>query len=287
MQQWNSLMQRFERFNSAEKIIVINVVFFVVPFFLNTLFFLFKIPIENIFGWFELSPELSRLLFQPWSLLTYGFLHGSFGHILWNMLLLYYSSQFFFTLFNAERFLNIYLTGILLGGLVFVVSYAVFPVFQGRFPPMVGSSAGVMAVLIFCSTYMPDMEVRLLFFNVKLKYLGIALVVLDIIQIPAGNTGGHLAHLGGAGLGFLSARGLMQGNEYALSFVSWGRQISAWFSPKKKSPLTTVHRKTKTKATSASADQAQIDRILDKISASGYDSLSKEEKEILFNSGKN
>lgn len=287
MEQWNSLMQRFERFNAAEKIIVINVVFFVVPFFLNTLLFLFKIPIENIFGWFELSPELSRLLFQPWSLLTYGFLHGSFGHILWNMLLLYYSSQFFFTLFNAERFLNIYLTGILLGGLVFVVSYAFFPVFQGRFPPMVGSSAGVMAVLIFCSTYMPDMEVRLLFFNVKLKYLGIALVVLDIIQIPAGNAGGHLAHLGGAGLGFLSARGLMQGNEYALSFVSWGRQISAWFSPKKKSPLTTVHRKTKTKATSASADQAQIDRILDKISASGYDSLSKEEKEILFNSGKN
>ena len=95
--------------------------------------------------------------------------------------------------------------GILVGGIVFILSYALFPVFEGQTPNMVGSSAGVMAVLIFCCTYLPTQEIRLLFFNLKLMYLGIALVILDVLQIPSGNAGGHLAHIGGASLGYLYA----------------------------------------------------------------------------------
>ena len=110
---------------------------------------------------------------------------------------LYYASQFFLNLFSTQRFINVYFMGILIGGVVFLISYALFPVFKDQYPTMVGASAGVMAVLIFCCTYMPYQEIRLLFFNVKLMHFGIGLVVLDVLQIPTGNAGGHLAHIGG------------------------------------------------------------------------------------------
>lgn len=186
----NSLRDRFNQLNIAEKLIVVNIVFFVVPFFLRTIFYLFQLPPLATINYLELSSDFSTLVFRPWTLLSYGFLHGSIGHILWNMLLLYYAAQFFLNLFSTQRFINVYFLGILVGGIVFLLSYAVFPVFENQYPTMIGSSAGVMAVLIFSCTYMPHQQIRFLFFNVKLMYLGIGLVVLDILQIPTVNAGG-------------------------------------------------------------------------------------------------
>jgi len=216
--------------------------------------------------------------------LTYGFLHDSIGHIFWNMLLLYYASQFFLNLFSSQRFINVYFMGILLGGLVFILSYA-FPEFKNQSPQMVGASAGVMAVLIFSCTYMPTQEVRLLFFNVKLMYIGIALVIVDVLQIPTGNAGGHLAHIGGAALGYIYAQQLQNGKDIGTGFERLWKWLISLFSTQ--SNMKTVYKTSKRNSKKTmNSDQEKIDRILDKISASGYDSLTKEEKEMLFNAGK-
>lgn len=279
------LRQRFSQFNIAEKLILINVVCFVIPFFLRSIFFLFDLPAQSFLSFFELPASIGDFIYQPWSLFTYGFLHDSIGHIFWNMLLLYYASQFFLNLFSTKRFINVYFMGILLGGLVFILSYAVFPAFKNQSPQMVGASAGVMAVLIFSCTYMPTQEVRLLFFNVKLMYIGIALVIVDVLQIPSGNAGGHFAHIGGAALGYIYALQLQNGKDIGSGFERLWKWLATLFTAQPK--MKTIHRTPRRNSKiSVQSDQEKIDRILDKISASGYDSLSKEEKELLFNAGK-
>ena len=285
MSRIDTLRQRFSQFNIPEKLILINVVCFVIPFFLRSLFFLFNLPTQSFLSFFELPASIGDFIYQPWSLFTYGFLHDSIGHIFWNMLLLYYASQFFLNLFSTQRFINVYFMGILLGGLVFILSYAVFPAFKNQSPQMVGASAGVMAVLIFSCTYMPTQEVPLLFFNVKLMYIGIALVIVDVLQIPTGNAGGHLAHIGGAALGYIYAQQLQNGKDIGSGFERLWKWLATLFTAQPK--MKTIHRTPRRNSKrSVQSDQEKIDRILDKISASGYDSLSKEEKELLFNAGK-
>ena len=285
MSRIDTLRQRFSQFNIAEKLILINIICFVVPFFLRSIFYLFDLPTQSFLSFFELPSSIGDFIYQPWSLFTYGFLHDSIGHIFWNMLLLYYASQFFLNLFSSQRFINVYFMGILLGGLVFILSYAIFPVFKDQSPQMVGASAGVMAVLIFSCTYMPTQEVRLLFFNVKLMYIGIALVIVDVLQIPTGNAGGHLAHIGGAALGYIYAQQLQNGKDIGTGFERFWKWLATLFSTQP--TMKTVHKTPRRSSKrTVQSDQEKIDRILDKISASGYDSLTKEEKELLFNAGK-
>ena len=285
----DQLRYRLQQMNEAEKLILINVICFVLPLFLKTLFYLFNIPSNVMIGWFELSAEWSDLLFKPWTIFTYSFMHSGFFHLFWNMYLLYFASRLFLNLFSPRTFFNVYFLGVLLGGLTFMLSYSVFPAFQYASPIMVGASAGVMAVLIFMATYSPDLEVRIIFFNVKLRYLGIAFVLLDVIQIPYGNAGGHLAHLGGAALGYLYVKRLGQGVDIGLPFENFTNRVLNLF--KKQSKLKTVHKRkassnSKKKVTTQEVDQSKIDSILDKISKSGYDSLTQKEKDFLFQAGK-
>ena len=285
----DQLRYRLQQLNEAEKLILINVICFVLPLFLKTLFYLFNIPSNVMIGWFELSAEWSDLLFKPWTIFTYSFMHSGFFHLFWNMYLLYFASRLFLNLFSLRTFFNVYFLGVLLGGLTFMLSYSVFPAFQYASPIMVGASAGVMSVLIFMATYSPDLEVRIIFFNVKLRYLGIAFVLLDVIQIPYGNAGGHLAHLGGAALGYLYVKRLDQGVDIGLPFENFTNRVLNLF--KKQSKLKTVHKRkassnSKKKVTTQEVDQSKIDSILDKISKSGYDSLTQKEKDFLFQAGK-
>lgn len=285
----DQIRYRLQQLNEAEKLILINVICFVLPLFLKTLFYLFNIPSNVMIGWFELSAEWSDLLFKPWTIFTYSFMHSGFFHLFWNMYLLYFASRLFLNLFSPRTFFNVYFLGVLLGGLTFMLSYSVFPAFQYASPIMVGASAGVMAVLIFMATYSPDLEVRIIFFNVKLRYLGIAFVLLDVIQIPYGNAGGHLAHLGGAALGYLYVKRLGQGVDIGLPFENFTNRVLNLF--KKQSKLKTVHKRkassnSKKKVTTQGVDQSKIDSILDKISKSGYDSLTQKEKDFLFQAGK-
>ena len=280
-----NLKYRFGTFSIAEKIILINVVFFLFPMLLNVLFFLFNIPTSSYLNWLQLSPNLLTFIKRPWSLITYSFVHSGFFHLLWNMVLLYYAGRLLLNLFPDRIFINNYFLGVISGGLIFISSYSIFPVFEGNYPPLIGASAGVMAVFIFICTYTPNQEIRFFFIKLKLKHIGLAFFFLDIIQIPYGNAGGHLAHLGGAVLGFFYARQLGEGRDIGSGFQN------IWQSIFKKKYLKTVYRSPKNKsATSKNSgeriNQKKIDSILDKISNSGYDSLSKEEKEYLFKAGK-
>ena len=287
MSTFDNLKYKFQRFTIAEKLIVLNVIFFVIPFFLQTLFYLFNIPGTTFLSWFHLLPNFTEVLYRPWTLITYSFLHGSFMHILWNMILLYFVSRMYLNLFSEQQFLKNYLLGVLVGGLVFLIGYNLFPVFSGIYPPLVGASAGVMAILIFVATYTPNQEVRLLFINVKLQYIGIALVVVDILQIPNGNAGGRLAHLGGAFIGFLYANQLQKGNDIGSGLDRIWVFISSLFVVKKSKNIHPVHRsQTVSKDKTKNGQQQKINAILDKISTSGYESLTQEEKDFLFRAGK-
>jgi len=287
-----NLHYQYNRLSIAEKLIAINVLVFI----LNGLVpFLLRISPNSIVQWFELPNGIMEFLVQPWSIITYSFFHGGFGHLFWNMLLIYFVGRIFLNLFDARRFLNVYLLGVMLGGLFFIFGYNVFPAFFDVNASLIGASAGASAVLIFICTYMPNQEVRLLFFNVKLWYIGAFVVLMDLIQLPySGNAGGHLAHLGGALLGYWYARQLLSGTDIGAGFSKLLDSFANMFKKtEKKAPMKTVYRNRQGASTTSSrADydkktkQKKIDAILDKISKSGYESLSKAEKDFLFQAGK-
>ncbi|WCM42555.1 rhomboid family intramembrane serine protease [Flavobacterium sp. CBA20B-1] len=206
--------------------------------------------------------------YRIWQFVTYSFLHADIMHLLLNMLMLYLFSQMFFTFFNEKQFLKAYFLGGIFAGLFYFVVSNIF----GINTFVVGASGAVMAVFFTVVGYNPKMQVRLIVFSVKIYYIAIALLIFDILQLFLSNSGGHLAHLGGSIFGFCYGKYLG-----GFTFVF----------PKKskvKSNLRTVHNKmnpTKNNSTNNSVQQ-KIDVILDKISKSGYDSLTKEEKEFLF-----
>tara|TARA_B100000767_G_C19735587_1_gene523753 strand:- start:388 stop:1260 length:873 start_codon:yes stop_codon:yes gene_type:complete len=282
---FENLKNKYNNFSVAEKLIVINILCFFIPFFLNTLLFLFNFSNLSLISWVELSPKLSSLLFKPWTLITYSFFHTRISHLFWNMLMLYYTGNIFLNLFKKETFINIYFLGVLFGGFLFVFSYLIFPAFQDSFPSMIGASAGVMAVLIFVCTYTPETEIRLLVFNIKLKYIGIALVATDLVMIPYGNAGGRISHLGGAILGFVYANKLSKGNDIGLFFERFWKKGLTFFYKKNLKTIYKSDNRSSIIKNKFQHNQAQIDHILDKISNSGYESLTKKEKETLFKAG--
>ena len=284
------LFFRFQQFNVAEKLIAFNVIFFVLPLLVNTFLFLFKIPIDSYTVWFELSSSFSELVFKPWTLISYSFLHSGFFHLFFNMYIFLFTSRLFLNLFKSNSLLNVYFLGVIFGGLLFLFSYNFFPAFENSKPYMIGSSAGVMSLLIFMSTYSPNLEVRLIIINVKLLYIGIAFMMLDVIQIPYGNAGGHIAHLGGALLGFIYANNLKKGVDIGLPVERIISKLFNLFQLNKSKMNVAFKNKSKKNFNHPNDDnskkhQKKIDEILDKISSSGYESLSKKEKDFLFKAG--
>ena len=285
MSYFSNLKYRYSGFSIVEKIIFLNIIFFITPYFINTLLFLFDVNSKSYLDLFLLSPELNNFILKPWTIITYGFIHDGFFHLFWNMLLLYYSGRMILNLFPSSIFINVYFLGIIVGGILFLFSYSFFPVFKGDFSSMGGSSAGAMATIIFICTYSPDNEIRLFFFNLKLKYIGVLFFVFDVIQIPYGNSGGHIAHIGGAILGFLYARNLIKGRDIGFSF----EKIWKFFLKRNKSNLRKESFRDKTLKSKKFVNyekQKKVDEILDKINKSGYESLSDEEKDFLIHYGK-
>lgn len=279
------LQYQFARLGIAEKLIVANVLVFLLDGLMGALMGF------SVSHWFHLPKDFLTFLGQPWSLVTYSFFHAGLGHIFWNMLMLYFAGRIFLSLFDGQRLINVYFLGVIVGGLVFLLSYNVFPALLDNNTVLIGASAGVTAVLIFVCAYMPNQEVRIIFFNVKLWQVGVFFVLVDLIQIPyGGNIGGRLAHLGGAFLGYVYATQLIKGRDIGSGFMALRNSIAQLFKPReKKAPMKTVYRN---KAADHKAEydrqarQRKIDAILDKIGKAGYESLSKEEKDFLFKAGK-
>ena len=284
MDLWQTVRSRYARLNVLEKLIAVMAMLFVVPLLLNVFFFLFNSSFSGWLTFFELSADINTAITRPWTLITYGFFHGSLGHIFWNMLLLYIAGGLMLNLFKERLVLNTFFVGVISGGLVYLLSYNIFPAFQSTSSMLIGSSAGVMAVLIFMASYMPNSPIRVFMFSVPLKYIALLFLFLDVVQIPTSNAGGHIAHLGGALWGYLYQREFLKGNDIGGWFL---RMVEAFKSLFSKSKSTQKQTKPKRKTNSSSSiDQKKVDAILDKIAASGYESLTKAEKEYLFRAGK-
>ena len=260
--------------NIVEKIILFNITLYLLPFVLKTVLFLFNIKGLSIVNWFTIDATLSEFILKPWSILTYGFIHGSFSHIFWNMLILYYFGNILKNIFGEKLILNLFLSGIVAGGLTYLISYNLFPVFKGVNSVMIGASAGVMSVLFFLAAYDPQYRIRIIFFDIKILYIALFLFFYDIIQIPLNNSGGHIAHIGGALWGYYYSVKYNNGSDLVNSILSYFKK-----NTNNKSSV-------KSKKDNKNFDQNKIDEILDKISDSGYDSLTKSEKEYLFKVGK-
>ncbi|WP_435313028.1 rhomboid family intramembrane serine protease [Cellulophaga fucicola] len=286
------LKQQYAMLSIAEKLIAINVIVYLVSLILVNLF---RLP--SITVWFQLPENLGDFILQPWSLVTYSFFHSGFGHIFWNMLMLYFFGRTFLNLFDPKKFLNVYFLGVIAGGLLFMLGYNTLPALINENGVLIGASAGVTAILIFVCAYLPNQTVRLLIVDIKLWHLGVVIVALDLLRLSSGqNVGGMLSHLGGAALGFLYAKQLLKGNDIGAGFGKFMDSVANMFNREKKAPMKTVYRNTAPRKTTATTTttidrkkvdkQRKIDAILDKISKSGYESLSKEEKDFLFIAGK-
>lgn len=240
--------------------------------------------------WFSLSANPADLLWKPWSILGYSFLHQGVLHILFNMMMLFFAGRLFLTFFTQKQLFGLYALSAIFAALVYIAGYSIFaPTVSSK---MVGASAAIMAILIATATYAPYYQIRLLLIGtVKLWHLAIVLVALDLIYAAAENTGGHVAHLAGALFGFVYIRLLQNGTDLSKGVSIFLDFFANLFKPKKATPFKKVHRNTASKPRAAAKPvkdltQKQIDDILDKISKSGYDSLTKEEKEFLFKVGK-
>ena len=289
MSTFQDLKYKFNNLDVFGKIIAINVVVFIIGLVFKSLLRF------DVFSYFELPSGIMDFLFQPWSLITYGFLHNGLLHLAFNMLFLFYLTRVTTNLFRPKMVLNIYFLGIICGGLAYLAFTNLMPTsfFAGN-GVLVGASAGVSALLLFVAAYMPNSEIRLFnAFNVKWKHIAMVFIGLDLFRLMLGlNQGGYIAHFGGYILGYVYATKLLKGTDIGTGFERTMDSFMSWFKPK--SNLKTVHR-TKTKSTSvrktnkesdAITKQKKIDAILDKISKSGYESLTSDEKAFLFKAGK-
>lgn len=279
----NDIKYRYKNGSIVEKIIYINIAVFVLSLLITVFQGLYKNEANFIIEWFSLQDNVSELLTKPWSILTYGFLHAGFIHILFNLIALYFIGNLFVQYFTQKQLLNFYLLGTFFGGLFYLFSQNYFPLFEGKNSNLVGASAGVSAIFVGIATYIPNYQLKFpLIGYLKLWHITAFWVGLDVLGLIGPNAGGHFAHLGGSVFGFLY---VYKASNKEITLFS---DFLSFFKSKKK-PLKTVHKSGNRKQSTTDfrhLEQKQVDAILDKISKSGYDTLTKEEKEFLFKQGK-
>ena len=284
------IKKNFKRGNSLTKLIYINVGVFLITSILHVLSFLFMVNSVEFLNYFTLPASISYFIKKPWSIITYMFLHQSFIHLLFNMIWLYFGGQIFLSFFDNKKLISTYVLGGISGAVLFIISFNLFPAFAGvlQNAVAVGASASVLAIIMAITTKSPNYSIRLfLIGNIKLKHIAIVSIVLDILSIPQGNAGGHIAHLGGAFFGYLYVKQLNGGNDIASVFDKIMDYLATYL--KRESKLKKAYRRKKSDQDFRRGKvqtQAKIDNILDKISKSGYESLTKEEKDILFKASK-
>lgn len=275
---FSQLKQKYQTGSLVEKLIFVNIIVFILTYFIGGVGSFFYNQNNFFLDWFSLPANLSYFIERPWTVVTYGFLHGDFFHLLFNLIYLFFIGNLFLDYFTPKKLLNFYLMGTIFGGVLFLVSYNYFPALQNTRATLVGASSGIMAILVGLTTYMPNYELKFRFIGfVKLWIVTLIFIGIDLISLSDNNTGGHLAHLGGALYGFLA---IYYGTNFKIS-----NPFKKLFQ--KKSPLKTAYKsKTTKKADTTHDTQQKINVILDKISKSGYESLSKDEKDFLFQQGK-
>ncbi len=303
----NSILEDFKLAfrtgNVLNQIIIINVVIFAIFGVLGVLFTLGgeRALFLAISNYLSLPSALDQLIIQPWSLITYFFFHQGFFHILWNMLFMFWFGRIISEYLGQNKLMALYVWGGIGGGLLYLLAYNLLPYFEGAVANsyLLGASGGVVAIVVGAATFQPNYVVPLFLIGpVKLKYIAAFTVLLSFIQSTGNNAGGEIAHLGGAVVGYILIKQLQKGNDWSVPLAKSILWIKSLFKPqptikvsyKKKQKTTAGPTRTSSKSSSRSSfdktPQDEIDRILDKISEKGYDALSKEEKQKLFNASK-
>lgn len=289
------LKERFYRGTICTQLIYINIGLFLLITLSEGILRLFNRSLGIVLQWLELPASFTRLITQPWSLFTYMFMHAGLFHILFNMLWLYWFGQLFLQFFSAKHLRGVYLLGGICGGLLYMVAYNVFPYFQPVVDGamLLGASASVLAIVVAAAYREPNYPLQLFIFGtVRLKYLALIAIILDVLLITSDNAGGHIAHLGGALAGLWFAASLSKGRD----LTAWiNRLLDAFTSLFDRKP-----RRPKMKVRYAKGGRQQdydynarkkaqsdeIDRILDKLKKSGYENLTADEKKSLFDASK-
>jgi membrane associated rhomboid family serine protease len=285
---WDDIKSTFRNGSNLTKLIYINIAVFVALTVVAVIGFLLNDPeiSDKALDIFSVPASWQSLLTRPWTLVTYMFTHKDIWHILFNMLWLYSFGRIFLEYLDGRKLVAVYLLGGLSGALVYILSFNIFPVFTSVLPDSIaiGASASVMAVVIAIAAYVPDYTIQLfLFGRIKIKYLALGIFILTSIMDFSVNSGGKLAHIGGAFFGYFYTLNLRRGRDMGKGFNKILDFFATIFKPRKK--LKVTHKKVATEYEYNKIKvehQKSINQILDKISKGGYDSLTKEEKETLF-----
>ncbi len=286
----DEIKESFKKGSVLTRLIYINLGVFLFIRILNVFFFLLNQDFSLV-NWLALPADINQLAHKPWTLITYMFLHFDFLHILFNILWLYWLGKIFLIYFNSKQLVGIYLLGGLAGGIFFLAAYNLFPAFTEMvvFSRLLGASASVIAIVIAVAMWAPNHTINLLFIGpIRMKYIALVSLAMYVIGIASSNAGGNLAHLGGAFMGMLFVLQYRKNKDLTKgvsSILSKGEKL---IKPQQKIKVTY-----KGKAVDdveynrqRNLKQEEINRVLEKISKSGYDSLTKEEKELLFKMGK-
>ncbi|UCG28198.1 MAG: rhomboid family intramembrane serine protease [Bacteroidales bacterium] len=288
MNLFEEIKSSFKQGSTLIQLIYLNLGVFILVKIIQMFYILFAAPqgFESFIRWFAVPSYLPELIRKPWTLITYMFLHEGFLHILFNLLWLFWFGKIFLEYLDQKKLVSVYLLGGLVGAVLYIISFNVFPVFQNVVEESValGASAAVIAVVIAIVIYVPNHTVYLLFIGpVKIKYIGILIFLVTSILDFSSNTGGKIAHIGGAILGFIYTNQYRKGKDIGRGLNRLLDRLYTLIKPRKK--LKVTHKKPMNDYEynlNKAKEQQEINRILDKISKGGYDSLTKEEKETLF-----
>ena len=285
----NDIKQSFKEGSVLTRLIYVNLgVFLLIK--LVGLVFMLASQSFSLSYWLALPSELNAFLHRPYTFITYMFLHESFSHLLFNLLGLYWFGKMFLYHFEGDKLLGLYLFGGISGGLLYILAYNFLPIFSSVNGILMGASASVYAILVALAVYNPNREIHLFFIGkFALKYVAAFYILLSILSISSTNPGGNIAHLGGALWGWFYISRLCKGKDTGAKVIKFINSIPDWFNFKPKMKVTYKKQPSRNDYeynSNKNMQQEEINRILDKISKSGYENLSKQEKELLFNQGK-
>ena len=285
---------KFRSGNPITRLILINVSLFLFVSIFRIITFLsgesgiFILVEEFIKDNLAISLSFVDLAQKPWTLITYMFTHFSLMHIFWNMITLYWFGQLFINYTNSKKLIPLYLLGGISGALLTLILFTAIPAFQPFIgAPMIGASAGVTAIIVATATLIPNVNMNMMFIGpVKLIYVALFVIFIDVLNVASyDNIGGNISHLGGALMGYLFIFQYKRGVDFSKGINRFFDWISGLLSIKPKSKMKVAYKRKVTDEEynyNKKVEQENIDRILDKISKSGYESLSKSEKDILF-----
>lgn len=287
------IKRKFREGDALFRLIFINIAVFAIFQTLNIVFLLFNQHISTSF--LAAPANFTYFFHKPWTAITYMFLHEGLFHIFFNMYALYWFGKLFLMYFSPKQLVGLYIIGGLVGYIFFAVAYNLFPYFQPVIDNsiLLGASGSIMAIILAVAATSPNMELRLLLLgSIKLKYIALITVLISFFGITSNNAGGEIAHLGGAFIGYIFIVSLRQGKDITVWLNKIFDFIFDIFKPRKlkvkKNNSFTGRKMTDAEYNQNKANRLkEIDRILDKIKTSGYESLSTDEKKRLFEQGNN